>query len=241
MDDPVRFAFEAIVGTPPNELQSRALRGVSTPAQFRAALLGEHVFWNAAGNFRLAHEIAALERARQVKPLWLVVGAAGTAFNGWISTNERILNLLNPDQWSIWIDEGSVSAILAEHVWEHLSEDEGLIAAQTCYRFLASGGRLRLAVPDAFKPDTAYLELCRVGGPDGHKVFYDYQSLSRLLTTVGFSVRLLEYWDETGTFHEREWRAEDAPIGRCRRFDPRNNGGQELNYTSLVVDGIKSA
>jgi predicted SAM-dependent methyltransferase len=231
------FAFEAIAGCKPSDAQRAVLENVKTPAELQKKLLTANEFCHAARFFRMAHEIAALDRARGSNDIRLVVGAAGTRFDGWLSTNERLLNLLRPETWREWLDENSVKIILAEHVWEHLSESEGIAAAKTCFQFLAPDGRLRLAVPDALKPDPAYHEYCR--SYPGHKVFHDYRSLSQVLRAAGFTVHLLEYWDEHGTFHENAWSSSDGHVGRSRRFDGRNKGGSELNYTSLMVDGIK--
>jgi len=46
-----------------------------------------------------------------------------------------------------------LDAILAEHVWEHLTKEEALIAALTCYRYIKNGGYLRVAVPDGPHPN----------------------------------------------------------------------------------------
>lgn len=60
----------------------------------------------------------------------VVVGAGGSNNNpGWIHTQEDELNLLNKDCWDIKFAPNSITAILAEHVWEHLSYDEGIQAA----------------------------------------------------------------------------------------------------------------
>jgi len=51
----------------------------------------------------------------------VVVGAG--AFNnnpGWIQTQEDELNLLDKTTWESRFDNNSISAILAEHVWERL-------------------------------------------------------------------------------------------------------------------------
>ncbi len=128
--------------------------------------------------------------------------------------------------------------MVAEHVWEHLDQEEGLIAACTCYRFLIPGKHIRIAVPDALKPDPEYHELCKVGGRDGHKFFYDYMSLTSLFQSAGFEVRPLEYWDEIGEFHQSDWDSADGHIGRSLKFDPRNKHNKYA-YTSLMVDAVK--
>lgn len=44
--------------------------------------------------------------------------------------------------------EGLVDALVAEHVWEHLSLQDAHRATRNCERHLRPGGRLRIAVPD---------------------------------------------------------------------------------------------
>src|SRR5437660_975249 len=112
---------------------------------------------------------AHVRRARfwlrtRARPLKLVVGASGIHDDQWVPSDIEYLNLLNPRHWSMYFNEGSIDAILAEHVWEHLTEEEGLAAAKCCYRYLRPGGYLRAAVPDGFHPDTNYIQHVRPGG-----------------------------------------------------------------------------
>ena len=133
-------------------------------------------------------------------------------------------------------------AILAEHVWEHLTQKEGLIAAKMCFQYLQPGGRLRIAVPDGCNPDSNYRKWVQPGGTgpgaDDHKILYTYDSLQQLLVEAGFHTELLEYFDSSGQFHFVEWDPSDGMIRRSRRFDARNQGGK-LGYTSLIVDAWK--
>ena len=78
----------------------------------------------------------------------IIVGAGKTKYDGWISTQEDELNLLNMEQWENLKGDKEIEAILAEHVWEHLSLEEGKEAAKNCFRFLKEGGYVRCAVPD---------------------------------------------------------------------------------------------
>jgi predicted SAM-dependent methyltransferase len=101
---------------------------------------------------------------------------------------------------------------------------------------------LRIAVPDANHPDTAYYEFVRPNGwgtaPDEHKILYTYQTLGDMLRSVGFEVDLLEYYDENKNFHHTEWSLSDGFILRRKGFTERYLPG-ENNYTSLIVDGRK--
>lgn len=78
----------------------------------------------------------------------IIIGAGKTEYDGWESTQENELILLNIDDWKNQFDDQCLDAILAEHVWEHMSYDEGIIAAKNCYKFLKPGGYIRCAVPD---------------------------------------------------------------------------------------------
>lgn len=172
----------------------------------------------------------------------IVVGTSGVFEPGWIPTDIEFLNLLQDSDWRKFFSESSVAAILAEHVWEHLTPEQGLQAASACHRYLRRGGRLRIAVPDGRHPDPAYLRQVMVNGTgagaDDHKVLYDHATLGRLLEQAGFTVTPLEYFDAAGTFHFQEWNRADGMIHRSSRYDERNAGGQ-LVYTSLIVDAFK--
>lgn len=188
----------------------------------------------------------ALLRARLALPgpRRLVVGTSGSAPAGWIATDISSLNLLDEADWRRRFREGSLDAILAEHVWEHLTIDEGRAAAARCRRYLRPGGTLRLAVPDGLHPDPAYIEAVRPGGSGsgaaGHRLLYTYRTLTALIADAGLEPRPLEYFDEAGAFHAAPWRWEDGPVRRSARFDPRNAGGR-LAYTSLIVDAVRPA
>ncbi len=176
------------------------------------------------------------------RSLRIVVGTSGRSMRGWISTDVQYLNLLQPDKWASFFREDSIDAILAEHVWEHLTRDEGVIAARTCHRFLKPGGYIRVAVPDGLHPDPSYIKWVCIGGTGGgahdHKVLYHRATLGDVLKEAGFKVRPLEYFDSEGRFHFVEWNSEDGMIRRSSRFDKRNRE-RALCYTSLILDAIK--
>jgi predicted SAM-dependent methyltransferase len=178
-------------------------------------------------------------RARNAKRV--IIGSGGIAYPGWMATDKDTLDVRDRSGFLQYGDPGSFGAFIAEHVWEHLSQEEVADATANCFHFLKPGGRLRIAVPDGFHPDPAYIESVRPGGSgagaDDHKVLYSYRSLKRELEKQGFLVHLLEYWDEQGEFHYNEWSSEDGHILRSKRYDPRNQDGS-LSYTSLIVDAV---
>ncbi|MBL0387439.1 SAM-dependent methyltransferase [Tumebacillus sp. ITR2] len=176
----------------------------------------------------------------------VVVGAGMYRNNpSWEYTQEEELSLLRREDWDARFEAGSLDAILAEHVWEHLTYEEAVEAAVLCREFLRDGGHIRCAVPDCNFPNEEYRQMCQVGGPGdlnhpaaSHKMFYSYETLSQMFEAAGFEVRLLEYCDEQGVFHENDWEPADGVIYRSRRYDHRNQDGV-LRVVSLIVDAVK--
>jgi predicted SAM-dependent methyltransferase len=160
----------------------------------------------------------------------------------WYATDISTLNLTRDADWRKLLLFLKLDNIMAEHVWEHLTDAETALANQYCFKYLKRGGTLRLAVPDGFHPDPAYIEYVRPGGhgagADDHKILYTYKIMKERLEAAGFRVELLEYWDEQGQFHAVDWSDEAGRITRSKRYDQRNANG-ELKYTSLIVDAIK--
>lgn len=196
----------------------------------------------AARNARREKQRQRLIEGAKQRPCRIVIGASGHFQPGWIPTDIHLLNLLAPKLWTEYLAEQSVDAFLAEHVWEHMSESDGIIAARTCHRFLRPGGYLRVAVPDGFHPDPAYIDWVKPGGVgpgcDDHHVLYNHRTFTAIFETAGFDVKLLEYFDERSQFHFIDWNPDDGRIERSSRFDERNIGGK-LNYTSLMLDAVK--
>ncbi len=181
----------------------------------------------------------------QVDDKKVVIGAGPYNNNpGWYHTQEDELDLLKEETWQQRFTPSTLSAVLAEHVWEHLTYEEGVKAAQVCKKYLKENGYIRCAVPDGFFKDEKYQRIVQVGGPGSldhpaasHKIVHTYISLSRLFEEAGFEVKLLEYCDENGSFRENEWSGEDGVIFRSSKYDPRNE--EALTVPSLIVDAIK--
>ena len=96
--------------------------------------------------------------------LRIVIGSGGIFEPGWISTDIDTLNLLKQQDWKFLFQPDSIHAILAEHVWEHITLEDGLLAMKHCYFYLSDGGYVRIAVPDGFHPDPDYIEYVSVNG-----------------------------------------------------------------------------
>jgi predicted SAM-dependent methyltransferase len=178
----------------------------------------------------------------------VIVGAGGTTQPGWLSLEESDLDITDKTQWASRFAPNSLHAILAEHVWEHLTISEGMQAARNCYTYLKRGGTLRIAVPDAAHLSDLYKQWCAPGigyNGDDHKVFYNCQSLCWLLESAGFICRPREFFDENGRLFSDYALDENGRIQRTAQTYPYSLKGSVLgfllrtDYTSLIVDGIK--
>lgn len=171
----------------------------------------------------------------------IIIGAHNTDYQNWLPTNIESLNLLDPDSFRDLFGDKKATRFLAEHVFEHISYDDALIALKNCYQYLKKGGTVRIAVPDGFHPNPEYINMVKPGGfgegAHDHKLLYDYQKLSTVFEEAGFKPRLLEYYDENGQFHFNEWDSKDGHVIRSKRYDKRFN--EPLRYSSLIIDGIK--
>jgi predicted SAM-dependent methyltransferase len=168
--------------------------------------------WRPWGSRALQH--AAAERRARGEPIRLHLGAAGHRLPGWLDTD------LSPEapyhldtQRPFPLPDGSVAAIFAENLIEHmpLHALPGLL--DECHRVLAPGAVLRLATPDLEAYARAYVERTPSGwallernrrygyefGPgiaaivnkivyaDGHRYCFDFETLSTFLEKAGFT------------------------------------------------------
>lgn len=175
----------------------------------------------------------------------IIIGAGKAKYNGWISTQEEQLNLMSIEQWKRLTEDDAIEAMLAEHVWEHFSYEDGIKAAENCYEFLEPGGYIRAAVPDKNFKSQWYQNMIRVGGPGhenhpatDHKMVYDYKTFVEVFEKAGFKVTLLEYCDEAGDFHYIQWDENKGKINRSYRFDSRNSK-DKLGMVSIIIDAVK--
>jgi len=185
--------------------------------------------------------------SESVPPLRVIIGAGDQRWDGWTATHREQIDLIDSRTWAAWFGDRRADALLCEHVFEHLTEDEGRVAARLCFDHLKPGGFLRVAVPDANFPDADYQNMVKPGGPGpadhpaaDHKLVYDYRRLTGVLESAGFVVHLLEYCDEAGRFHYHQWDPANGPIYRSLRLDHRNRDGR-LGFVSLIVDAVKPA
>ena len=172
----------------------------------------------------------------------LALGSESHCTDGWIHAGCNQLDLVNPASWSCFFQKSSVDAMLADHVWEHLSEKEGRTAARNCFQFLRPGGYLRVAVPDGFHPSQTACEQVReessVSRTAADCLLYNHRSFADMFLAAGFQVRLIEFFDREGAFHSNHWDVSKGLVQRTLLFDERNIT-QPYAYTSLVLDAFK--
>ncbi len=175
--------------------------------------------------------------------LRVIIGSAHIGYPGWIDTDHDILDILKEEEWHYLLGEKQIDLLLSEHVLEHIDQGRQLSCLELCYKFLKPGGIFRLAVPDGYRIDDLYRE--EIMPPkDGHTMVFDYLSLQEILHAAGFRTTLLEYFDENGIFHAREWDPELGMVRRSARFDNQDqfqiqSGERNLKYTSLIIDAVK--
>lgn len=188
---------------------------------------------------RINLEIALFFSRDELK---IIVGSSATRMSGWISTEYPCVDISDMRTLGRFLKESSVSNFFAEHVLEHLTAEQAVQASRNIYALLKKGGRWRIAVPDGFNPDPSYINQVRPGGwgegSDDHKVLYDIDKLTELLTSTGFVVIAIEWFDHSGKFHFESWDAEEGMVSRSLHNDVRNQV-KPYSYTSLIVDALK--
>jgi predicted SAM-dependent methyltransferase len=174
------------------------------------------------------------------RPLKVVLGAGPTTFSGWLQTDKELLDVTSPSDWSALFEPASIDSLLSEHMLEHLSPEDARVALGECYRYLKPGGLFRIAVPDGYRRDPAYV--AEAAPPnDGHQVFYNVDTLTAALQEAGFKTTALEYFDAGENFHAIPWDEKDGYIQRSVRFDSQQDFRRgDLFYTSVIIDARKS-
>lgn len=188
------------------------------------------------------HQLA--NRIAHTNPLKIMLGSANVWYgHDWIATNQEDLDILDGHSWQFFLRNNLADVICAEHVWEHFTAVEAHLGICNAFNFLKHGGTLRLAVPDGYFPDPAYIDAVKPGGTghgaDDHKMLWNVDTLHAALFKFPFSeIRPLEWWDKDGKFHAIPWDISKGKIGRSIVYDERNKDG-DIKYTSLIIDAIK--
>jgi len=198
--------------------------------------------------YPLYHKFQVYKRKRyflnnlNMNPLRIVVGSGKYYEKAWLPTDIEYLNMLELNDWLKYFQPNSIDAILSEHVWEHLTEEQGQIAANNCFEFLKPGAYLRLAVPDGYHASKDYIEYVKPGGKgpgaSDHKILYNFDTLQLMLERAGFQVLLIEGYLKDGIWIEKPWMTEDGMIKRSKRYK-KMSPDRSFQITSIIVDACK--
>lgn len=170
-----------------------------------------------------------------------VVLGAGDVWYGrrWIETNQEDLDILVREDWEYFFGDKKADYMLAEHVWEHFTEEQAMLGFRNVHAFLKDTGNFRIAVPDGHFPNQDYIDAVKPGGigagADDHKILYTVEKLLKMLDQIPFRTTALEYFDKKGTFHYLDWDTYQGKISRSRFFDDRNTDDQ-IVYSSIIID-----
>ncbi len=176
------------------------------------------------------------------KEIKLVVGAGPTKFSGWFSTDIETLDVTKESDFKKYFIKKKIRNILAEHVLEHLTNEQLDKMVRNFYQYSDENINIRIAVPDGFHTNQHYLNSVKPGGIGmgalDHKNLFNYKTLSALFVKQGFKSHLVEYWDENSEFHAGYKNDDKGFVERSKLNDDRNKDGKPF-YTSLIIDFTK--
>jgi len=171
-----------------------------------------------------------------------ILGAGGTKLDGWISLEKTDIDIREREDFESFLNGEKAEAFLLEHIAEHIEPNNLQTVLSNLYKFLQTGGYVRIAVPDGLHPDREYIEWVRPGGSGPgckeHQSLFTYKTLHDLLVEAGFQlVELQEWWDEDGSFTPMSTNdhLRHGYIGRAFFSDNRNSDNMP-HYTSLIID-----
>jgi predicted SAM-dependent methyltransferase len=177
------------------------------------------------------------------KNVKIIVGAGPTKYKGWYSTDIVTLDVTKESDFEKYFSKKKIKNVLAEHVLEHLTDQELEKMIKNFYKYSDDEINIRIAVPDGFHKDEKYINIVKPGGTGegahDHKNLFNVNSLTSLFEKFGFAADPVEYWDEERKFHQGYKTAENGFIIRSFINDKRNISGKHV-YTSLIIDFKKN-
>ena len=176
----------------------------------------------------------------QKKNISLIIGAGNTNYKYWVSSDYPFVDITEQKTLKKFFKKNEVKNILAEHVFEHLTFDEGVKAIKNIKYILKKGGRIRMAVPDGYNPSKDYIDWIKprgIGpGANDHKILYNCNSVKKIFDK-DWKIDLLEYFDEKGNFINNFYKNDinNGYIKRSRYNDKRNSK-TKIKYNSIILD-----
>jgi predicted SAM-dependent methyltransferase len=177
------------------------------------------------------------------KEVKIIVGAGPTKYKGWFSTDIVTLDVTKESDFQKYFSQKKIRNVLAEHVLEHLNNEELENMIKNFYKYSDDKINIRIAVPDGFHQDEKYISVVKPGGTgEGaleHINIFNVNSLSSLFERFGFIAHPVEYWNENKIFHQGYSDDQNGYVIRSFKNDKRNLAGQPI-YTSLIIDFKKN-
>src|SRR4051812_6085885 len=110
--------------------QSYNHRGFTRPSQNRdtgsetlsVSEIPEDLLKAAQARIAIVIDIGHIPAAQ---PLRIIIGAGQQSYPGWLATQKEQLDLLRREDWDASFGARPIDALLCEHVWEHLTEQQG--------------------------------------------------------------------------------------------------------------------
>lgn len=193
------------------------------------------------------------------------VGAGGTCYPDWISIEKDLLDITKKSDFLYYFTQKKISKILAEHVIEHVHQQQFFDFLCSVRDYLEPMASIRIAVPDAYHPSGYVRELTKPGGlepgADDHKVFYSIDLMKEIASKTNYRLVPIEFFDDKGLFHsniqgwdngyisrssmEYKGRFTESPEEYKRMYDSvpaylrEQFTSGKITYTSLIVDFIK--
>lgn len=174
------------------------------------------------------------------QPVKVILGAGNySAFtNEWINTDLPQFDITNASHWEFIFGNVKISNLFAEHVFEHLTKEQIIMALTLAHKYMSDTGVFRIAIPDRNNKDSLYQEATKPGGTgpgaDDHKVFLNIHDCEELAKATSFRILPLEYFDNDSSFHFVDFDSDKGDVTRSRK----NNYHYEPvpKYTSLIFD-----
>lgn len=145
-------------------------------------------------------------------------GPSVPQYGNFIPTDYPLVDICNATRLSALLDEASVEAMFASHVWEHFTYPQAIEALQNVRCLMTDNAVARFGVPDAQHPDEVYHnKMVREGFPDrnvraayrdsfyaGHRALWTEEKFAVAASSTGLNARPLEWWS-AGSKEDRKF------------------------------------
>jgi len=188
--------------------------------------------WFLVGRYKLKQQIK--NKIKHHVPLKIILGSGNTTYDSWISTDLPHFDILREKDWAYFFSENTIDNLLAEHVLEHLTEEDVALVLNLSYKYLKNGGCFRIAVPDKNNPDEKYIEEVKPTGKNakwGHLSFWNFKDFLKLKESKKYDIYFVEYFNDEKKFISKNYTNKNGTVQR------RTNNGKE---PSLIIDLIKT-